>query len=454
MFKLVEAVSYPSSRERRNELVEILVTICDVCWSEYQFSYGDGYISHLLYLREDLKRFKKTNSQLAGEIIKGAIEKLEILLAKLSAYSDDKQIVTNFDFNLETFEIGNIDKYSENDFRRLFQEYLEPKLIDKETICKWQENSHKNPVKMWQMAMLIRYYTKVSKSKQQIEHLIEIEEKHHKECIEGDGENLVNKYAERTFRNYMWNSLFSFLCQNDDDYDYIKMKDDLGTIQAIQNESFFYSYHPYEHAIDYCLNYIEDEIANLADKKKLKEILHFIQDIFDKFKDKVEWCKRNLPYLMQMRYNFSSIDSENKSFKIFCPSSFCRPLRFSVLDDMKTQYNNRISMLTYQIEHIDERRNFQEATTEIKQIEKKNIKYMGLYASVMTFLVGLLSIFIGNTGEVKLTDRIQFVITLGFILIVFTCVGYFSMSNKFDKWKPYIFLLILVASLIGIIRLV
>lgn len=450
----IEAVTLISNHSHKNDLIDLLELICDVCWAEYKFSYGENYIKHILYLRGRLKCFQRKYSVFAGDIINTSIEKLEILLAKLSAYSENRQITSKIDFNLETFKIGDIEKYSVDDFRRLFQEYLEPNLIDPNSVWEWQNNSNQNDVDMWKLAMLMRYYTKVTKSSQQIDNLLKINEEQHKDYMSKHDDNIVNIYADRTFRNYMYNCRFSFRCQCDNRYSYDDMRKDLDKIESIQNDTLFYSYHPYEHALEFAINYLEKEINEVSSDAFLKEVLTFIQSIFEKFKKNVEWCKENQPYLMQMRFNFSSLQSEGRNFKVFCPSSFCRPIRFSLLDEMQIKFNNHISFLSYQVEHINDRKSLQTAMNKIGQIEEKNIKYMGLYAGVMTFLVGLLSIFVGNTGTVTLENRMQFVVALGLILLVFTSAGYFAMSEKYDKLKPWIFGTILVLALIGIIIMI
>ena len=57
----------------------------------------------------------------------------------------------------------------------------------------------------------------------------------------------------------------------------------------------------------------------------------------------------------------------------------------------------------------------------------------------MAFLVGLLSIFIGNDGNVSIFTKMEYVTALGLILLLFVCVGYFMVSDIKEKWKPFIF---------------
>lgn len=73
---------------------------------------------------------------------------------------------------------------------------------------------------------------------------------------------------------------------------------------------------------------------------------------------------------------------------------------------------------------------------------------MGLFATTTTFLVGLLSIFIGNNGKVSIFEKIEYVIALGFILLMFICIGYIATSEvKKNKGKTAFFLFLLIVFL-------
>lgn len=72
-------------------------------------------------------------------------------------------------------------------------------------------------------------------------------------------------------------------------------------------------------------------------------------------------------------------------------------------------------------------------------MERKNMEQMGLFITITTFLVGLLSIFIGNNGSVTIMDKMQYVLALGCILIIFVCLGYFVVRDKHSKIENFIF---------------
>lgn len=85
-----------------------------------------------------------------------------------------------------------------------------------------------------EIGFLMRYYTKCTKSIEQIENLLKLAVKHHEESINMADENNVNVCADRSFLNYMYNSKFSFQCQCNKDYSYGQMKADLRQIEKFK----------------------------------------------------------------------------------------------------------------------------------------------------------------------------------------------------------------------------
>ena len=222
-----------------HKMVSVMDLVCDSCEVEYKFSYNDEYIHNLLLTRQYISDFRTEFDGDLKVILNAVFCKVELLLGKLSAFSANKRIVYYCDLKLETIELEQPDKYAKDDFRFLFQKYLEPAKLDEATILEWQQDSQKKDVSMWQLAFLMRYYTKCTKSIQQIDNLIELANIHHKEYyIESKTRNVVNDYADRSFLNYMYNSRFSFLCQCDKQYTYEQMRKDLQEIEALQAQSF------------------------------------------------------------------------------------------------------------------------------------------------------------------------------------------------------------------------
>lgn len=434
----------------RHQLVRVMELVCVSCKDEYEFSYDDDYIRQLLVHRQYLADYRSKSDGDLKIVLNAVFSKIELLLGKLSAFSENKRILYYHDLELETIELEQCDKYGKDDFRFLFQKYLDPSKLENTTILEWQQNSLKENVSMWQLAFLMRYYTKCTKSIQQIDNLIKLTTRHHEEYIKSEIRNVVNDCSARSFLNYMYNSRFSFLCQCDKQYVYDRMQADLREIEALQAQTFIMNYHPYQTAIDFTLKFLE----KILSQEKYEDISHYVSDLkeyFLKFKTNVAWCKKYQPYLVQLRFNFSSITFDGCDFKTFCPSSFCRPLRFKDLDEKAVAYASKIANLEYEAQNQQNRKVVIEAKAKIDNMERKNMEHMGLFITITTFLVGLLSIFIGNNGSVSIIEKMRYVIALGCILIVFVCLGYFAVREKYDKSKCWLFVILMLISSLSLL---
>lgn len=436
--------------KNRHRLVRVMNLICDSCEYEYNFSYDDEYIRQLLVHRQYLSDCRDRSDGKLKIVLNAVFSKIELLLGKLSAFSENKRILYYHDLKLETIELDKCNKYKNDDFRFLFQKYLEPSTLDEITISEWQRDSLKKDVSMWKLAFLMRYYTKCTKSIEQIENLLKLAVIHHDESINMADENNVNICADRSFLNYMYNSKFSFQCQCNKDYSYEQMKADLKQIEKIQADTFIHNCHPFLTAINFTINEIESKLQKVDVFEDVTQYVCDLKTYFEKFKSNIVWCKKYQPYLVQLRFNFSCITFEDCDFKTYCPSSFCRPLRFKDLDEQTVAYASKVAFLENESKNLRNRKMILEAKSKISNMERKNMEQMGLFITITTFLVGLLSIFIGNNGNVSITEKMMYVIALGNILIIFVCLGYFAVRDKYDKTKCWLFGILMILSALSI----
>lgn len=450
---LVISLNLISYNKYRHREFKILDLVCDSCEMEYNFSYNDDYIKKLLCIRQYVYDNKDKNDKELKIILNAVLSKLELLLGKLSVFSKNKKIYYYHNLKLETIELEKPDKYPKEDFRNLFQKYLEPSTLDSDIILQWQQNSMKEGVDMWKLAFLMRYYTKQTKCIEQIDKLIELTDYHNMEELRQHNQNVVNDCSRRSFLNYMYNSRFAFLCNCDKNYSYEKMKNDLSKIKSIQAETFIENYHPYQTAVKFTIKVIENKISNHENFEDVSSLVADLKGYFKKYKDCIAWCKDYQPYLVQLRYNFSCIKFDGCDFKTFCPSSFCRPLQIKDLDEKVLEYASKIAHLDFEAHNQENKKMLMEAKSKIDNMEHKNMEHMGLFITLTTFLVGLLSIFIGNNGSVTIFEKMRYVTALGLILIIFVCLGYFVVCDKYRNFKTCVFtvlLLISIASLCSI----
>ena len=170
------------------------------------------------------------------------------------------------------------------------------------------------------------------------------------------------------------------------------------------------------------------------------------------YNENIEWCKQYQCYAFQLSFNECTELNVMRNVKVFNPSSFCHPLKFSEICKKRDKLKYEIMQLEYQIEKYDDILALKEAQIKIGNMERKNMEIMGLFASVTAFLVGLLAIFIGNNGGVSILEKMHYVIVLGSILLLFVCLEYWAIgcSEKNVKfWIMLSFAIVLIAILGG-----
>ena len=133
---------------------------------EYELSYEDGYIRNLILFRKTLSRVKQ-NDPNVQKVLDSVSQKISFLLYKLSHFSQNKSIKFALDFQAQA-----ITPQTDVIFYPYFGYFLNPQSIPAKEISDWQEKCSKNKAETRQMVLLMRYYSKVTKSQKQVDNLL------------------------------------------------------------------------------------------------------------------------------------------------------------------------------------------------------------------------------------------------------------------------------------------
>lgn len=426
----------------------LLNTIIDIWLFEYRFSYDQRKIRNLLISKEHIEKAKgKTTDSDVKKYLELAVFEIDILLLKLSHFAKNKRIEYQFNFKNIIVAPKGTDK-PVNEVYSNYLKFINPeKYVSEEDVYQWQSHPNKQWAQLGQMVLLMRYYTKVTRNITQAENLLKEYELFYNE----KGESMFyefNKYSLRSVRVYMYNCLFSLKCKFPQIFSFNDIKRCLDKIISVQSMCMIYNYHPYQKAIEYTIKSLKEDIANRVDKSILIEKIECLRQWKESFHDKIEWCKQNQCYAFQLTFN--ECTEINKEYKIFHPSSFSRPLKFDEISKKRERLDWECAMLESEIVKYEDVLSLQEAKSKISNMERKNMEQMGLFITITTFLVGLLSIFIGNNGNVSITEKMMYVIALGNILIIFVCLGYFAVRDKYDKTKCWLFGILMILSALSI----
>lgn len=436
---------------KRDSWLTLLDSIIDIWLFEYRFSYDQIKIRDILICKEHLEKAKgNIVDSDAKKNVDLAISEIDILLLKLSHFAKNMRIEYQFNFKNIIVAPKEIDM-SDNDVYSNYLKFINPeKHVLEEDVYLWQNHPNKRWAKLGQMVLLMRYYTKVTKNVTQAENLL----KEYELFYEEKEKNMFyefNKYALRSVRVYMYNCLFSLKCKNPKMFSFKDIRTCLDKIITIQNICMIYNYHPYQKGIEYTIKSIKEDIANRVDKGILIEKIDCVKQWNELFHDKIEWCKQNQRYAFQLTFN--ECTEINNDYKLFHPSSFSRPLKFDEISKKRDQLDWECSMLESEIERYEDLLSIQEAQKKINNMERKNMEQMGLFITITTFFVGLLSIFIGNNGSVSIIEKMRYVIALGCILTTFVCIGYFAVRDKYDRIKSCFFVLLMFLSSFSVLEI-
>lgn len=447
--QVINFIEVEQSSRNRTSWVSILDTIIEICFFEYKFSYDQDKIRELLVCREQLLKSKKGNDDKdVLQCIECAITKVNMVLLKLSHFAKNKKIEYKFNFVSTVVNPADISSVSTEEYYN-YLKFIDPENnITESDVYKWQTHNGNKWARLGQMVLLMRYYTKVTKSLKQAQNLLNEYEEFYEEK-----KNAVfykfNNYALRSVRVYMHNCLFSLKCKNPDTYDFDAINSNMEDIRIVQNECMIHNYHPYKKAVEYAIASIKKDIECKADKEIIKKKFGQLKSWQLSYRENIDWCCQNQPYAFQL--TFRECTDIGKDYKVFHPSSFSRPLKFRDIYQKRNEIELRISMLENELTKYDEILSIKDAQEKINNMERKNMEQMGLFITLTTFLVGLLSIFIGNNSQVSIVEKMRYVIALGLILLVFVCVGYFVVRGKNSNVKSVLFGFLLGISTVSIL---
>lgn len=447
--QIINFIEVEQSSRNGTSWVSILDTIIEICFFEYQFSYDQYKIRELLVCREHLLKSKNgKDDKDVLQCIECAIIKVNMVLLKLSHFAKDKKIEYKFNFVSTVVNPVDMSSLSTEDYYN-YLKFIDPENnITESDVYKWQTHNGNKWARLGHMVLLMRYYTKVTKSLKQAENLLNEYEEFYKEK-----KNAVfyqfNNYALRSVRVYMHNCLFSLKCKNPETYDFDAIKSNLEDIKIVHGECIIHNYHPFKKAVEYAITSIKKDIEDKAEKEKIKKKFELLKSWQLSYRENIDWCYQNQRYAFQL--TFRECTDIGKDYKVFHPSSFSRPLKFRDIYRKRNEIELKISILENELSKYDEILSIKDAQEKINNMERKNMEQMGLFITLTTFLVGLLSIFIGNNGQVSIVEKMRYVIALGLILLIFTCVGYFVVRCKNSNVKSFVFGCLLGISTISIL---
>ncbi len=439
------------SEDYSSKLFEALEILLEVCFDEFSISYKERNIRSLILKRDKLNEIRLNQSKNEiKNILDIVCEKIDYLLVKYSSISSNKNLKYSLNFTQQTIKLLD-DKDSRFTSYKRYSYFLYPHDTPKKVIREWQNDCYDDNAKMWEMALLMRYYTKVEKHENQIDNLIKQFDDFAKKRKTKDT-TLFDSYALNTITNYMYNCRFSFLTSTAN-ISFERLVDEMVKIENIQSSTGIKNYHPYQKAVEFLKEFIRKEISSKKDVNLITEHKSWYNKALKELQETYQWCKKNQFYPFQLCYDECLDRINDFEMVVFTPSSFCRPIDYIKLDEIIERFKTDSMTLDSEILLYKEELEILELKNGIEKNKKSYIEILGIFTGLVTFLIGCITIFTNvEDPKVSLFEKIEHVSLLGIIVLLLINGGYFLTSEV--KCKSFKFWFFLITSILYIFVLV
>lgn len=447
---IIDVISIKSNNYT-NKLFQALEIIMDVCFGEYTFAYNENTIKSLILEKDTINKINLSiNNPEICLILKLLCDKIDYLLLKYSYYSDNKNIKYRLDSTPQIIKLE--DKDSRFTSCKRYSYFLKPDTIPNNIIRDWQTKCYKKKAQIWEMTLLMRYYTKTAKNEKQIDNLIKQFDDFVAKLRKNLDLRLFDSYALNTVTNYMHNCRFSFLISSKQ-ISFDKLVEELHDIENIQSYTGVKNYHPFQKTVEYLSKYIRNEISDKQNINQIKEYKKYYNIIIEKFQETYKWCQKSQFYPFQLWYNECLDKITDIGIVVFTPSSFCRPIKYNELDKTIKKLELDSITLDSEIQLYKEEMEIFELKNNIEKNKKSYIEILGIFTGLVTFLIGSITIFTkDDNSSITLFEKIEHVSLLGIIVLMLINGGYFLTSEV--KCKSFKFWFFLITTIIYIVILV
>lgn len=438
---IIDVVSKRSSNDETDLLFNALSIIMEVCFREYAFAYYEETIKDLILEKDTLKKIETyQNNEDVKRILELTCEKIDYLLLKYAYYSDNKSIKYRLDLASQTIKYEG--KNSRFTSGQRYGYFMEPESIPRTVIRDWQVKCYKKEARIWEMALLMRYYTKIEKNEKQIENLIHQFDDFIAKLIRKYNMRLFDTYAINTIINYMHNCRFSFLISSKQ-IKFDELVTEIEEIESIQMETGVQNYHPFLKAVEYLSKYIRNEMASKLSINIIKEHKQYYNKLLEKLQKANLWCRENQYYPFQLMYNECLDSIRDVGIVVFTPSSFCRPIKYDKLNETIQRLLQESITIDSELQLYIEEQEIYEIKQDIDKSKKTYIEILGIFTGLVTFLIGGITIFTNvESPQVSLYEKIEHISLLGIVILLLVNGTYFLTEDiKLKSFKTWFFIM-------------
>lgn len=402
--------------------VQIVVPLCK---KDHMLSFAKNNLSELIIIKHNIEEIQKNNSHVVFPIL---LDKVSFLLKKMlhvngvvSEYSLDFKI---YNIEKKDIQLTNLKSFDDR-FEFIHDINGIPNLISE--VPKWKDSIRTSKAKISDIILLMRYYQSLKSSLKDIDALINYyDELYNRIYVKVQRKSLFNRHSLETIRNYLYNCRLSYKLKSGL-YDNIEsFYTDMDIIEHLQSETNIFNFYPYKKALSFLNERIEESISKLpkdTDECKLEDLIKKFSYYLSKYENCLKWCENIYFYPFQLMYKDSTVLYDG-GIRVFYPSTFTRPMRYDELQKNLKNFQTDYLYYKNRLDLVKERFKIEGIKSEMKQIEVKNIKILGLFTSVVTFLFGTINVF---TTTKTLKETLTSSLGLGIILLLFCSILYFLL---------------------------
>lgn len=248
-----------------------------------------------------------------------------------------------------------------------------------------------------------------------------------------------NKFSYNSILNFLYNCRFSFYTQKCEP-NLKQIKEELRHIENIQAKTGVRNFHPYEKAIEAIIKCIELHIEqDDFDDRLIEDKLEELGRVIFLYKESYEWSRSHQFFPFQLPFEESMYCVNNASINLFVPSAYAKYIDYNTLKERLEQFVRTKDYLKFRCDLSIERKEITQIKNDIKTSDKKAYDLIAIFTATITFLFGIVNIFINNT-TLDLYQLIANTIGLGVLLLLFASLYLFISPLLIQRinWRKYL----------------
>ena len=409
-----------------------------LCLFDYRFPIGEDEFQNLLISRDRLKEYISEGSSERRSVLAVLLHKCHFIIynIKESPFYINTESST-ICINPKDLDIGDYDGFiakecdSESQANELLNDISggNPELKSFVLLMKYYKQNLANKSDIVKMDFVLKKFSDIYQIKRNSREFIN----------PSNSVEEYNKFSLNSILNFLHNCRFSFYTQKCEP-NLKQIKEELRHIENIQAKTGVRNFHPYEKAIEAIIKCIELHIEKEDfDDKLIEDKLEELGRIIILYSESYEWSRSHQFFPFQLPFEESMYCVDNESIKLFVPSAYAKYIDYNTLKERLEQFNRTKEYLRFRCDLSIERKEITQIKNDIKTSDKKAYDLIAIFTAAITFLFGIVNIFINNT-TLNLYQLIANTIGFGVLLLLFASLYLFISPLLIQRinWYQYL----------------